>query len=408
MTDEVPQKRLRRGHARQLNGHRMSGYFFDELKVYIGFDGQVERLLGECRPLVEPHYSAIVKSFYDALWDNPRSRAVFSGPEQVARLRATLHQWLESAFSGPWDQEYFERRARIGQVHVDVGLLPHFMGGAMNIIRRHILRVLVDEDAGIEHLEAVERLLDLELTIMLQSYWDHMMELKLKVPLALASGLAHEIRNPLNAIGLNLTLLERKLRSTGGEEVAPIVEAVRNEVTRISTLTNEMMDFAKPIDIRPTWHRVDQLLADLTTMHGATFDASEIEFTTSVDGDPHVWCDIDRLRQALINLLTNAAEAIEFQGHIHVGVSNQNHTTLIAVSDDGEGMEPSVAYQIFDLFFTRKATGTGLGLPIVKNIVDAHGGSIEVTSKPNQGTTFEIRLPRPLRTEEQPAQQDNQ
>ena len=391
--------RLMRGHPPHTDGQRVSGYFFDELKAYIGFDDGVERLLHECKPLVEPHYEDIVVSFYDALWNNPRARAVFSGPDQIARLRATLHEWLESAFTGPWDERYFERRSRIGQVHVDVGLLPHFMGGAMNIIRRQIVRVLYQAEASSEHLEAVERLLDLELTIMLQSYWDHMMALKLKVPLALASGLAHEIRNPLNAIGLNLTLLERRLRA-GGEDASPILEAVRAEVRRISSLTNEMMDFARPIDIRPQWHRIDQLLSELQTVHGATFDASEITFSTAIEGDPYIWCDVDRLRQALINLLTNAVEAIDSRGEITVSVTNAGTNTLLTVTDDGEGMEPTVSYQIFDLFFTRKATGTGLGLPIVKNIIDAHGGSIDVSSKRTQGTTFQIRLPRPTRTDD--------
>jgi signal transduction histidine kinase len=379
------------------NGRHVSGYFFDELKQYVGFDEADEERLEEARPYVEPHYGEIVAAFYDALNANPRSAAVFSGPDQVERLRGTLHRWMAEAFEGPWDHDYFLRRMQIGKVHVDVGLMPHFMGGAMNIIRRHVVRLLFDEaEMKVEHLEAVERLLDLELTIMMQSYWDHMMDMKLKVPLALATGLAHEIRNPLNAIGLNLTLLERKLRNAGAEESAPIVDAVRSEVRRISTLTTEIMDFAKPVDIRPTWHDVDALLSQLQSMHGATFDASNIEFETSAEGGVEIWCDIDRLRQALMNLLANAVEATGSEGRVSVAITNDDHSTTIEVSDTGEGMEPAVVYQIFDLFFTRKATGTGLGLPIVKNIVDSHGGTIDVTSKPGVGTTFTIRLPRPV------------
>lgn len=402
MNDRVHPERIeveRGGIPPVTNGRHVSGYFFDELKAYIGFDTDDERHLTEVREHLEPHYDAIVESFYDALNANPRSAAVFSGPEQIARLQRTLRRWLSEGFDGPWDHDYFRRRMRIGRVHVEVGLLPHFMGGAMNIVRRHIVRILFDAPVTVEHLESVERLLDLELTIMLQSYWDHMMEMKLKVPLALATGLAHEIRNPLNAIGLNLTLLERKLRSLGEEESAPIVEAVRSEVRRISTLTTEIMDFAKPVQIRPTWHEVAPLLKQLQSMHGPTFDASNIEFHTSSVGEPHIWCDLDRLRQALVNLLTNAVEATGSQGRVSIEIDNDDHSTTIEVTDTGRGMEPAVAYQIFDLFFTKKAAGTGLGLPIVKNIVDAHGGTIDVTSKVGSGTTFTIRLPRPIHTE---------
>jgi signal transduction histidine kinase len=375
----------------------LSGYFFEELKQYVGFDEDDEQRLREVGERVEPHLGDIVDAFYEATTSNPRSAAVFDGPEHVEKLRATMHDWMAESFGGPWDNAYFQRRMQIGLAHVDVGLLPHFMGGGMNIIRRKILRVLFeDPDMGVEHFDAVEKLLDLELAIMLQSYWDRMMQMKLKVPLALATGLAHEIRNPLNAIGLNLTLMERKLRSVGQDEGVPIVEAVRAEVRRISTLTTEIMDFAKPVELRPTWHKVDSLLEQLQSLHGPTFDASNITFETSAEPGEYIWCDIDRLRQALVNLLTNAVEATGPEGRVSIAVTNDERCTTIKVSDTGMGMEPAVAYQIFDLFFTKKASGTGLGLPIVKNIIDAHGGTIDVASRPDRGTTFTIRLPRPL------------
>src|SRR5690606_4478670 len=96
---------------------------------------------------------------------------------------------------------------------------------------------------------AVNRILDLELTIMVQSYWDNLMEMKLKVPAALASGLAHEIRNPLNALALNITLLERKMRAIEDDQSGPIMDAMRSEIRRITALTTEIMDFAKPISV---------------------------------------------------------------------------------------------------------------------------------------------------------------
>lgn len=390
----LPTRPNRRFHGRSLNG-----YFFEEIKDYIGFDEAVEERLRECGPLLEPHFPAIVVSFYDALWANPRSRAVFTGPDQVERLRVSLHRWLESAFTGPWDQTYFAVRMRIGRKHVDVGLLPQFMFGAMNIIRRHIVRVLTESDVQVEHVEAVERLLDLELTMMLQSYWDHMMEMKLKVPLALASGLAHEIRNPLNAIVLNLTLLERKMRAAGLEPT-PIVDVINNEVRRLSMLTNEMMDFARPVDLHIAWHRADEILAELEALHGPAFAAANTRFVGEVTGDPWIWCDRDRLLQALVNFVTNAIDAVEDDGLIRIEIGSDDNGTLLCVADNGIGMEPATIYQIFDLFFTRKAAGTGLGLPVIKNIIDAHDGAIEVNSKPGQGTQFLIRLPRPLRPDD--------
>ena len=109
-----------------------------------------------------------------------------------------------------------------------------------------------------------------------------------------------------------------------------------------------------------------------------------------------IWCDIDRLTQILVNLITNAVEAIdEHGGTITLTVDNQTDGTRILLTDDGEGMAPGMRYKIFDLFYTTKAAGTGLGLPIVAKIVDAHQGAIDVVSHKDMGTTFTIYLPRP-------------
>lgn len=375
-------------------------YFFEEVKSYLQFSPQDAERLVALRPSVEPHFGKVVESFYEALWQNPRTRAVFDGPEQVQRLRKSLYLWLEELFTGPFDASYFENRMRIGRAHVDVGLLPHFMFGAMNIVRLELLEAVeTSEFEGQERLEAIQsvhKILDVELTMMLQSYWDYMMELKLKVPQALASGLAHEIRNPLNAIVLNLTLLERKMRSLDADgENSSIFDAMRNEVRRIQALTSEIMDFAKPIDIICGWHQIESLASDVRTVLGATFEAADVEFTTTVAGDPLIYCDIDRMKQVFFNLLSNALEAVEKGGKVELAFDGLESGTEIRVVDDGYGMPPSLKYRIFDLFYTNKASGTGLGLPIVRKIVEAHGGSMDVSSKEGQGTEFLIFLPRP-------------
>lgn len=380
-------------------------YFFEEVKSYIGFtDEDAERLRG-LHPIIQPHFSAIVEAFYDALGANPRTRAVFDSDEQIERLRRTLHHWLDELLTGPYGSDYFEKRLRIGRRHVDVGLLPHFMFGAMSVIRGHIIGLLEDhfdeKEERLEHIRSVDRILDLELTIMLQSYWDNMMELKLKIPTALATGLAHEIRNPLNAINLNLTLLERRvsaLEGSGEANTEPIVDAIRSEIRRIGSLTNEIMDFAKPIDITRAWHDADVLLADLETVHGPTLDAAGIELVTRVEGDSMIWCDIDRMIQVFVNLITNAVQAIEDSGTLTIEIINADVGTTIQVSDTGEGMPPAMRYRVFDIFFTTKAAGTGLGLPITRKIVESHEGAIDVTSKVGRGTTFTIFLPRPQKS----------
>lgn len=374
-------------------------HLIEELQRYMDFGpADVEHLV-ELGPRVSDHFEGLVESFYGALEENPRTRAVFEDEAQLMRLRHSLGVWVSELFEGTYDEAYYAKRMHIGRVHVRVGLAPHFVSGAMNILRRGLEEAVreVESDPGelSEHLGSVQKLIDIELSLMHQSYWDNLMEQKLRVPQALAMGLAHEIRNPLNGIGLNLTLLERRMRSMDeGEEFKPLIEVIRQEVRRIGGLTSEIMDFAKPIEVQQGWVDTDNLLATLRSVHEPTLSASNIEFVTEHQGLGKMWADRDRLLQVFTNLITNAAEAIEEGGTIRVSIDNDEAHTTIEVSDDGKGMDPALKYRVFELFFTDKISGTGLGLPIVRKIVEAHQGSVDLTTKPDRGTTFTLFLPR--------------
>ena len=378
----------------------MSELFFQEIKEYIGFQEADSELLRLAYPAARPHFQSTVDAFYEALNKNQHTQQIFDGPDQIKRLRKTLLRWLEEVFQGPHDTAYYMQRQRIGRVHVEVGLLPHFMFGAMNVLRLKLVEVLSQAkelERTKETVRALEKMLDIELTIMLQSYWDKMTELKLQIPAALAMGLAHEIRNPLNSINLNISLLERRLRSqdVDTENLAPVLDVMRSEIRRIRGMTSEIMDFAKPIEIQPRWYDAQMILDDFRATHGPTLDVSQIELETKVSGEPMMYCDLDRFKQVLLNLVTNSVEAIAEDGVIHIELHNAAHETRLLFSDTGEGMPPSARYRVFDLFYTTKAAGTGLGLPIVRKIIEAHGGHIDFHSKPDQGTQFKITMPRP-------------
>lgn len=385
-------------------------YFFKEIKDYIGFSDEDAECLRRLSPIVTPYFGEIVDRFYAALDRNAQTRALFTGPEQRQHLKDTLHQWLAEVFVGVYDDAYFHDRQHIGRVHVGVGLQPQFMFGAMNIIRIELIRALFEQKDQIEEVvgrpkkrcvDSIDRILDLELMIMTQAYWDKLMQMKLEVPSALATGLAHEIRNPLNTMGLQLTLLERRIRDIatqleGAEDrISPIADTLRSELERIRTLTNDIMDFAKPVEISPAWHDAGALLSEMKRVHGPSMEASNITLQTAIDGDVRMWCDMDRIRQVFVNLLTNAVEATHEAGRILMTITNAEYGTTIEIEDGGEGMAPQLKYRVFDLFFTTKAGGTGMGLPIIKKVIDAHGGSIDVSSQPGRGTKFTVFLPRP-------------
>jgi signal transduction histidine kinase len=375
-------------------------HFFDEVKDYMGFEQTHADTLQTLRPTVEPHFEDIVANFYDELWQHDHTKNIFDGPEQIDRLESSLHDWLEDIFTGPYDNEYFQHRKHVGLVHYKIGLKPEFMFGAMNLIRSDLIEILREESIEpplSKAIKSVETILDLDLTVILQSYWDRTMEKKLESASSLAAGLAHEILNPLNSIGLNLTLLERRLESDldSSTDYTKMLDSVRSELQRVSSLAQEIKDFSKPMDISPRWHDAKQIMSELQQVHGATLEASDIELAMDISDDSAIYCDIDRLKQVFVNLLKNSIEAIEPPGTVQLKIENKDAGTSILIEDDGEGMDPSTQYQIFDLFFTTKASGTGIGLPVVKKIIDAHDGSISVTSNRGQGTRFTISLPRP-------------
>lgn len=359
------------------------------------------RTLGQ---LLKPVLQDISDAFYDALTTSPMVSRIFEGPEQITRLRHSLLGWLEELFEGQYDEDYYARRMRIGYIHVQVGLEPHFVSGAMNIIRsaieRHTYDLCPDPRMSQRYLSATHKVLDLELCLIHSSYWDHLLLEKLRMPQALALGLAHEIRNPLNGINLNLTLLERRLRHIEGTQALnPMIEVMRQEIKRIGNLTTEIMDFSKPIGLNCSWTPCRELVESIRGLYGTILDASQIEFITRVDApDDRLWCDRDRIIQALTNLMNNATEALEHGGQIELELHHRGTHVDLVVRDNGKGMPPQHALKVFDLFFTSKSQGTGLGLAIVRKIIDAHQGHITLNTKEGIGAKFLITLPQPEHT----------
>lgn len=374
---------------------------FDELIEYIGFGSADIERLRELGPLLKPHMASVVDTFHEAVEANGQTRSILEGQEHLDGLRRSLTHWLSSLFVGPYDAQYFEGRRRIGRMHVAVGMQPHFLFGAMNVMRSQLTALVLAEelDDTAATLSSVNKILDIELTVMLQTYWDDVMESKLQMPAALAAGVAHEIRNPLNAIGLQLTLLDRKLRAVDGvgQSVNNVIETVRRELGRLGGLTNEIIDFSKPIELRKSWVEPTELIAKIEEIHGPSMAMMGVSFDTTLVGQGGVHCDAGRLHQVLVNLLTNAIDALDGRddGRIDLAFETRPRSTIIQVRDNGQGM--GTTSRVFDIFYTTKASGTGMGLAVVRKIIEAHGGMVRVKSRPNRGTTFTLYLPRPDR-----------
>ncbi len=209
----------------------------------------------------------------------------------------------------------------------------------------------------------------------------------------MAAHVTHEIRNPLSSIGLNLELLEEELQEKP-EEVRSLVSAVRREVDRLVRLSEEYLRVARLPSPRMERDDLKQTVSDIARFAAAELAQSnctlELDFDESL---PTVLFDGAQIRQALLNLIRNAREAMPSGGSIAIALHGEGMGVILSVSDTGSGIPSDILARVFDPFFSTKGEGTGLGLAIVKQIVESHGGVIRCERPSEGGTRFAIELP---------------
>jgi len=206
------------------------------------------------------------------------------------------------------------------------------------------------------------------------------------------SHIAHEIKNPLMIIGgFSRQLLKAdQLDDKGRQKLAIITE----EVERLESLMSDMRDFSRPPPLKQEPGHIGQLVRDIEALYADTLKEQNIELHLELPETlPSCRFDKQQLKQVLVNLVKNAAEAMPRGGEINLSVQMQRPYLEIRVQDTGEGISPEVVENIFTPYFTTKTKGSGLGLAISHNIITAHKGEITVSSAVGQGSTFLIRLP---------------
>lgn len=207
-----------------------------------------------------------------------------------------------------------------------------------------------------------------------------------------AMGLAHEIRNPLGIIKTATQLLHR--RADLGDNDKRHLEYVVSEVTRINDLITEFLDFAKPRAPVRCVQPARPLVEDILGFCKPELESHRVEARID-DQAPGatLYADARQLKQACLNLIINAIDAMPDGGHLTVGIAQEDDYTVISITDTGEGIAPDMMERVFTPFVTTKASGTGLGLAKVFSIMDSHDGRIECVSDKGAGATFNLYIP---------------
>ncbi|MEM1247847.1 MAG: ATP-binding protein [Acidobacteriota bacterium] len=220
----------------------------------------------------------------------------------------------------------------------------------------------------------------------------------------LASGLAHEIRSPLNSLNLNMQMLEEDSKIDSSDR--RILQLTRSEIGRLERLVTDFLSFARPrsmevetVEAAAPLRRAEQLLAARIRARGV-----ELEVIDTAEGE-QVEVDRGQIHQLLLNLIDNALEASldgNAQPRIELEAESRGDRVLLSVGDNGRGMTPEQVERAFDVFFSERKGGTGLGLAIVQRIASDHRGRISIDSAPGEGTRVTLSLPRARRAQSAP------
>ncbi len=383
-----------------------------QLRAYVGFDEAAEERLVGIGPLLRGRFPRIVNEFYQAILADPQAKSVLQDDAQVERLRQSLMQWLETLVTGPYDEHYFESRARIGRVHVKVGLEQRFMLAAMNLIRIGLHRALYEESpvppGAFEEHEAIDKICDIELAVILETYRDDYVLRKtaetesLAIMGRLTAGLAHEVRNPLNAAKLQLDVLRRNAENVSEQSLRERIQRrtniVQDELRRLSMLLDDFLNLARARRMDPVRCDGCKLMGEVIELRRPEIESQGIELFDEIDeASCALLAERDRIKQVVNNLITNAVEAVTDVDKPRIEVrcrTTEDDHWEVDVVDNGVGISEELGKRAFDSFVTTKDAGTGLGLAIVKRIVELHGGGATLDPEPGGGTRASFWIPK--------------
>ncbi|MBN2280172.1 MAG: GHKL domain-containing protein [Candidatus Marinimicrobia bacterium] len=211
----------------------------------------------------------------------------------------------------------------------------------------------------------------------------------------LAAGVAHKIRNPLNAISMTIQRLSSEFEvKKDKEEFFKLNTIVKKEIRQISEIINQFLQFSRPEPICKVPCSINEIIGSVLDLYAIKTSGNNIRTTFQSNEEVMVNIDDDKIKQSLINLIENAIDAIGKDGEIILKLQTTQEKIILTVTDTGMGISKENLGKIYNLYFTTKPNGTGIGLAQVYRVIAEHNGEITVDSQPGEGTCFTITLPR--------------
>jgi PAS domain S-box-containing protein len=246
---------------------------------------------------------------------------------------------------------------------------------------------ILGKGSGQETMGALITLRDVESRRQLERQLDF--STRLAAISRLTGGVAHEIKNPLNAMALHLEVLKSKL---AGQQ--PEIDVIGREIKRLDSVVKTFLNFNRPVDLKYKPIDFNELVRQILALVSVEASAKQVQLETVLEGELWINGDPDLLKQAILNVVNNGLEAMHAGGTLTTRTACDGHECLLTVSDAGPGIPLEIQSRVFQLYFTTKENGSGIGLATTFRVVQLHNGTIDFTSEPGKGTTFRLRFPK--------------
>jgi signal transduction histidine kinase len=360
--------------------------------------GKIERL-GQRIRNVEEVFSALRENLDQILSNLQDGVMLFTRDSRAVLVSSACERFLNigrERIFGAEVREIFDRNTRLGRLVRDA-----FEGG-MSIVQEEVTtetgrRVEVSLDFIHDSQSRDRHSLGALLTIHdLESVREIETELEVSRRMAsigrLTAGVGHEVKNPINAIVVHLELLRNKVQ-VGGDALRHL-DIIQSEIRRLDRVVQTLVDFSRPVELQLKDQDLRGVVSSVLMLASAEFQTRGIVVESQAPSRS-VPCrvDADLMEQALLNVVLNGAQAMASGGLLEVRLTEDSRWAYIRVRDHGEGIPDDVRSRIFDLYFTTKKEGSGIGLAMTYRILQMHHGQIDVESKLGSGTTFVLRLP---------------
>jgi signal transduction histidine kinase len=372
-----------------------------ETDTVVRVSNKIERI-GQRMRNVEEVFSALKENLDQVLGNLQDGILLFTGDGRAVLVSNAVKRFLHmdrDILLGLHAREIFDRNTVLGKTVRDA------WDARVTLVQEEIvtesgnrIEVSLDfihddsgDDGAREGLGALLTLHDQESVEVIEN------ELELSRRMAaigrLTSGVGHEVKNPINAIVVHLELLKTKLGNAGAPANGHL-EVIDSEIHRLDRVVQTLVDFSRPVEVRLVEYDLRHVVADVVTLAAAEMSTRQVHLTSQLPAYPLISkVDVDLLKQAVLNVVQNGAQAMPEGGKLEVMLIDDGKSAVIQVQDEGGGISEELRERIFDLYFTTKRGGSGIGLAMTYRILQLHHGSIDVQSEIGRGSVFQLRIP---------------